>query len=134
MEEETNIPQRVVVDASFVLSLLLPDEKRGGQAKKVLGLYQEGKIEFFAPELLKFEVVNGLRSAIKSHRLKTIQARKLLEVFLSLEIDYQSINFISTLALALKHNLSIYDASYLSLAKQLEIPLLTLDENLTQFQ
>lgn len=132
MVAEIKLPQKAVVDASLILSLLLPDEKTKERAEKTLGFYQEGKISFFAPELLKFEVVNGLRMAIKRKRINQKLAKKLLKVFLELKIDYQGINLAKVLGLALKFNLSAYDASYVTLARRLKFKLLTLDSRLTK--
>lgn len=132
MAEKFKLPKRAVIDASFVLSLLLPDEKTEKLARKALNLYQEGRLSFFAPELLKFEVANGLKSAVKRKRVKAVLALKLLGLFLKLKVRYQSVNLTKTLKLALKFNLSVYDASYLVLSRQSKVRLLTLDENLAK--
>ncbi len=132
MAAESKLPRKAVVDASFVLALLLPDEKREGLAKKTLDSYQKGKISFFAPELLKFEVANGLRTAVKRKRISQKLAQKLLAIFIRLKINYQKVAFNKVLNLSLRLNLSAYDASYLALSRQLKLKFLTLDSKLAR--
>ena len=110
----------VVVDASYALSWLLPDEERPT-------LRPEHK---FAPELLRYEIVNALRSNVVQKRIDRALAEKLLGVFDGWQIQYQPVDMKSTLDLAIGQNLSGYDASYLWLARKLKIKLLTWDKKL----
>lgn len=132
MVEKIKLPKKAVIDASLVLCLLLPDEKRKSLAEKILRAYQGSKISFLAPSLLKFEVANGLRTAVKRKRINQSLAQRLLGLFLKLRIDYQDVNFIKALNLALKLDLSAYDASYLALSRQLKLHLLSLDQKLSK--
>ena len=133
MEEKSKFPKKAVIDASFILSLFLPDEKTKEAGDKFLDSYNGGKISLFAPYLLSFEVINGLKMAIKRKRVKQNKGQALAKSFLKLRIDYQEVNPIKTLKLALKRNLSVYDACYLTLSRQLKYKLLTLDKKLATF-
>ncbi|KKQ36964.1 MAG: PilT protein domain protein [Candidatus Woesebacteria bacterium GW2011_GWA1_37_7] len=121
--------EKFVVDASFVLSYLLPDEEN----EYVKGLfldYQKRKIDFISASLLPYEVVNGVKSAVIRERMGTAQAKSLIREFLKLDFALEKINEIEIFSLAISHDISIYDASYLCLAKSEKISLLTLDEKL----
>ena len=120
---------KYVIDSSFMLAHLLPDEKVS-QVDKVFMKYAQGKVFFFAPSILPFEVINGLRSAVISKRIDKKSANNLINDFLNVKIDLQKINFKNALAISFKNNCSIYDASYITLSQDKNLPLLTLDEKL----
>ena len=61
---------RWVVDSSYILSLILPDEKSTTEAKKALKLVTDPKNKVISSYLLEFEVGNGLRSAFLRKRIK----------------------------------------------------------------
>lgn len=113
---------RVVVDASYALSWILPGENN---PKTKVG-------HKIAPTLLPYEVVNALRSAVLRGRLDRSLAQKLMLEFLSWDIDYLSVDNREVLDIAIKHRLSGYDASYLYLARKMKFELLTWDKRLAE--
>lgn len=129
MKEENT--KRVVIDASFVLAFLLPDEE-SEEATSILKQYKEGKIHFVASSILPFEVINGLKSAVKQKRITKSLACVLIEDFQRITIEYFKVSFDDVFKCALEKDLSVYDASYISLAQSRNIPLLTLDKALKQ--
>jgi predicted nucleic acid-binding protein len=118
-----------VIDASFVLGFLLPDEHTSNVDIQ-FNLFQQGKIEFISSPILPFEVLNGIRSAIKQKRINTHVGKTLTDAFLMLDIPLEPIHYTETMHLALTKNLSVYDAGYIWLAKKKRIPLFTLDNAL----
>jgi predicted nucleic acid-binding protein len=110
-----------VVDASYVLSILLPDENfvKDGVPTKM-----------FAPNILDYEIISALKSAVVSKRISEKLAISLFSEYQNLPISKKTVDFNQVLTLALKHKLSIYDASYLLLAKDLQLNLFTLDKQL----
>lgn len=112
----------VVVDASYVLSWLLPDESRPTLAPS----------QRVAPELLKYEIINALRSNVTRERIDKSIAKKLLNELANWQIEYQKIDMVEALELALLYKISGYDASYLWLAKKLKCKLLTWDKKLAE--
>lgn len=116
-----------VVDASFVLSYLFPSEKTAF-VDKVLNDCLDGKIRLVSIELLPLEVLNGIRGAIIKKRLETDSAIKLVEAFFQIDITYEESDFSQAFTLAVKKNLTVYDASYLSLSLAKHLPLLTMDK------
>lgn len=124
-----NTPKQRVVDASFVLAYLLPDE-RAQAVDRAFGDYQGGAVDFISCTLLPFEVLNGLRSAVVQKRLEETRARRLSNAFLSLGIELVPVDYHQVVRLALKLNITVYDAGYVWLARHKRIPLLTLDASL----
>lgn len=120
---------RNVADASFILDFLLPDEQ-SAYVIKTFYEYKKGEMSFIAPIILPFEVANGLKYAVESKRIKENIASELLETFFKLDIGLLQINLEKALRVSLEEKLSIYDASYITLSQQENLPLLTLDEKL----
>ena len=60
-------PKEYVVDASFVLNYLFPDEK-DRNIDLMFSRFEKNEIVFLSSYLLSFEIINGLRSAIVHQR------------------------------------------------------------------
>ena len=112
--------KRIVVDTSYVLSWLLPDEKSPKSTKEQL----------VAPELLVYEVINALKTSVRCKRIADDIAKQLLHEFESWNVQYFKIDNESVLNLAITEGLSGYDASYVYLAKKIKCKLLTWDKKL----
>jgi predicted nucleic acid-binding protein len=125
----TNQENIFVVDTSFVLAYLLPDEKVR-VVEEIFSKFEENKINFISPHLLTFEIINGLRSAALQKRQSAKAAELLLDSFLNMGILFEKVNEKKVLRLALSKNITAYDASYVWLAKSKKLKLLTLDEKL----
>jgi predicted nucleic acid-binding protein len=110
----------VVVDASYVLDLLLPDEKKIGTKL----------IHAIAPQLLVFEVTNAIKMAVVRKRITSSIANVLLKEFEGWKIRLMDVRANEVLELALEKDLSVYDASYLYLAEKMKCELLTWDKKL----
>ena len=121
-------PKEYVVDASFVLNYLFPDEK-DRTVDLMFSKLEKNEIVFLSSYLLPFEIINGLRSAIVQKRQGAKEAEVLVDSFLESGILLKGINEKEVLRLAIKEGITTYDASYLWLAKSKKIKLLTLDEN-----
>lgn len=124
-----NIKELYVIDASFLLAFIMPDED-SKDVPHIFDKYAKGTASFIAPKILFFEVINAIVMAVKRKRLKENDAEKVIFDFLSIAIEYTDVFAKELLYLAIEKNFSVYDVSYLSLAKQKRIPLLTLDEKL----
>ena len=118
-----------VIDASMALSWVLADEF-GPRSQQVLdGVSRHGAI---VPALWHFEVANGLRSAERRGRITEGALSRALLGLAGLPIaqadrraDGQRL-----VDLARQFDLSVYDAAYLSLAIDENLPLATLDTGL----
>lgn len=113
-----------VVDASVIAAIAF-QESRTLEAEAIL----EGA-DLVAPLLLGFELANIARNkALRDpHRLEGIK-EGLLEA-LELEIQWKEVDQLAVLELALRTGLTTYDASYLYLARRLDLPLVTFDHQL----
>lgn len=120
---------KFIIDASMVLAFLLPDERQT-EAIEIFDQYTSGKIELIAPNLLLYEIINGLKGAVLRKRINFQTTNKLIEQFLELIIPTQDIELVKVLEISVKKDLSVYDASYLWLAQVNKTPLLTLDQKL----
>jgi predicted nucleic acid-binding protein len=87
-----------------------------------------------APALLRLEYTNVLRTACKRGRINVQQAQDALAELaaIPIDIDVDPPNAGQVLALALRYDLSSYDAAYLDLALRRQWPIATQDEALAE--
>lgn len=85
-----------------------------------------------APALLPLEYTNVLRTACKRQRLVAAQAQHMLALLaqLPIDIDTTAPNPAQVFDLALRHDLTSYDALYLDLALRHSLPIATQDRAL----
>ena len=122
---------KLVIDASFIASLLLPDEAAEESATQ-LEQIREGNA--FTQTLWQLEVANMLLTAERRKRIDASQCARIFEAIDSLPITLQPALTAKQrgdlLHLARKHRLTAYDAAYLELALRLDLPLATIDDHL----
>ena len=118
-----------VVDASYMLAFLLPDERTEEVTDTFAEIFFEGH-ELISTNLLPFEVLNGLKTAVLRKRLDSTLAGRLAKEFFKLEIALRDIDFEETLTTAVKKGLTVYDAGYIVLARSEHSALLSLDHHL----
>ena len=115
-----------IVDASTIVSLVVPEEFSDWSTSTLKKYRYLGTLE-----LASYEATNALRNKVVQKELTENDASKalkeILEVIGSLDVHPAQSVVSSSLALALECNVSVYDASYLSLAKKLNSKLITLD-------
>ena len=82
-----------------------------------------------APPLLQLEFVNVLRTGCRRGSIPIQKAREIVDqvAVLPIRIDAAPPSPSALLALALRHDLSSYDALYLELALRLQLPIATRD-------
>lgn len=123
--------QAFVVDASFLLAHLLPDESSTFVDQMFLR-HRKNNIILVSTVIFPFEVLNGIKMAYLRKRISARIAHGLSKDFLTTLIPLENINFQSSFLLALKKKLTVYDASYVQLSLERQIPLLSLDEKLSR--
>lgn len=120
-----------IVDASLALGWYLKDEEDRAYNLDVLAGLETN--EAVVPFLWTYEVANGL---VMAHRRKRVTQDELVEIMASLRalpiiVDPPSADVALQLpALALKHQLTVYDSAYLELALRLKLPVATKDHAL----
>ena len=121
----------MVLDASILLAWLFDDESSDLAEAAVGRALAEGGM---APSILLYEFSNGVRSAVRSRRLERDAVESVHQRVSALEIRIIDFGLQelgnSVTPLALAHDLTTYDASYLHLALRDGVPLATLDRRL----
>jgi predicted nucleic acid-binding protein len=113
-----------VADASALAALLFYEPRR---------LEAETRLEdasLHAPTLVDYELANV---CLKKIRQRAAEADKLLTAFGELDnlpLTRHEVDFLDTIGLAQRKNISLHDASYLWLARRLGVELVTFDEKL----
>ncbi len=118
-----------VVDASAAVSWILPDENDATARAAHLRLL-EGE-QAVAPVQWWFEVRNVLLVAERRGRVTPEETDASLVVLTNLPVRIAALSAgRHALTLAREHRLTFYDASYLALAIEEDLPLATLDRDL----
>ncbi len=118
----------LVLDASLTLQWFLEDEADRKYSLSVLASLSEKRA--VVPALWFYEVGNGLLMAYRRKRIAQDQIDGFLTRLKNLPIEAASqapTEVLELPALAQSHNLTNYDAAYLSLALRLKLPLATTD-------
>jgi Predicted nucleic acid-binding protein, contains PIN domain len=126
---EENSKKTYVIDSSFILAYLLPDEEIE-KVQKLFDKYKLGGVNLLSTVLLPFEVVNGIHAATLSKRIDQEVAMQLIDEFLKLPILFEDVNFTSCFNISYDRKISVYDASYVLLSRIEGVLLLTLDKKL----
>jgi predicted nucleic acid-binding protein len=120
-----------VVDASFLASVMLPDEVSEASTTKLEQLAEDGVT---APALLQIEITNLLVMAERRKRITEGECRRLSDAIDELPIIIQppltTLQRATVLHLSREHELTAYDATYLELALRLGHDLATHDVKL----
>lgn len=121
-----------VVDASVILKWYLSDEEYSQKAIGLLDKYISNKLDFVAPSLLEYEVMNGLIIAQKRGRVEEEKILTAIDGFVNLEIKLKNLSSLyqRVIHYCKVYNFSAYDASYLSVAEEQGVSMITADERL----
>jgi predicted nucleic acid-binding protein len=115
-----------VVDASALGAITFGEP----EAERALLLLED--CDIVAPHLLAYELTSIARTKIKRIPDQRRAIEKALRDSLSLDIRWVEVDHLQVLALALEVGLSSYDASYLHVARTLDLPLVTFDDQLAK--
>jgi predicted nucleic acid-binding protein len=121
----------IVIDASFALALVLPDETSPAADIMAELLLHEEPV---APSIWVMEVANALLAAGRRGRLRQNDEGQVAQALRMLAVRVDPVDLDAAMAnilpIARKHGLSAYDAAYLELALRTSSRLATLDRQL----
>ena len=117
----------LVLDASIAAAWCLPDEKSAAADAVQDSLIDDRAI---APRLFWYELRNFLVRQERRKRLLPLETLKFLAEIEEMPIRFEEPESTHVLTLARTYGLTVYDASYLSLAASHRMPLATLDRAL----
>ena len=128
-DSEVERRKEIVVDASVVIKWF-SDEEGGDRALKLRNDHVDGTTTLIAPDLLVYEIANALRF---KPGLDSQGVAEAVDDLFDLQIDLlvPTAGVVRTAAdLSKQFGITIYDSSYLSLAKLLGIEVVTADKKL----
>lgn len=122
----------LVLDSSATLAWILQE----GASSSDQALELMDRERAVVPMHWILEITNGLRMAVQRRRVKREDVTHFMSQLraLPLQVDQQTEirGWDEIPALAYEHGLSTYDAAYLELARRIDAPLVTLDQDLAR--
>jgi len=123
--------QKAVADASIVAKWFL-EEQFSDKARQLRDSFVTGKLTISVPSLLFYETLNALwHSGLFKEEELTLVARALTKYGLDVW-EPKGKTYEQSAMLSLKHDISVYDASYVALALHLNVTFYTADSELIQ--
>jgi predicted nucleic acid-binding protein len=122
----------VVVDASVALSWLLPGE----QTNKTLFLRDyaaaNSNVKLLVPTVFWYEVANVLWVAVRRGKIVQSDAIEGLKALLDFQFDIAVTDPTENISISFAQDIAVYDAAYLSVAKNYNAALWTIDKDLVE--
>ncbi len=118
--------EKIVLDASVVVKWFNV-ERSTSKALELRNMHINNKLKIYAPELLLYEVINALR---RNPGFDEKDVQDAYGSLIELMITFTKAELDLAIGYAYQYKLTIYDTSYISLAKKLGAKLVTADEKL----
>jgi predicted nucleic acid-binding protein len=121
----------LVIDASLTLTWYFDDETTPATDAILDRVSEAGAV---VPGLWRLEVANAFQFAVRRKRVTALyrdeSLAELAQLAITIDADTDTYAWTTTLRLAERFALTIYDATYLELAQRRSLPLATLDKEL----
>jgi predicted nucleic acid-binding protein len=121
----------LVLDSSVTITWFMPEERTGATLSVLKDVTQRGAL---VPQHWAIEVGNALLIATRGRRISAEKRREALDQLVRLQIttDPHTLEEVwsTSLVLAERFRLTLYNACYLELAQRRRLPLATLDQDL----
>ncbi|MCR4579126.1 MAG: type II toxin-antitoxin system VapC family toxin [Treponema sp.] len=114
----------IVIDASCILEFLLNQTSKEAVIQKV------GESQLIAPSCLPFEIGNALSKLMKRKLISIFDGVAVFHEFVRIPLRLMEPDIPDALLIAGNTESYAYDSYYISLAKRLNMPLFTLNENM----
>lgn len=120
---------KIIIDASVAIKWYVRAEVDAEKAIEMLLDYENGKINLIAPSLFYYEIANAVNTAVLRKRITEYEGQDIIKDLMATDlITLAEAEFIpSAYFYARKYNISVYDASYLAIAKEHNAPIYTAD-------
>lgn len=119
---------RRVLDTSVAIAWYLP-ESFASAAKRWQRMLLDGKAELYVPSLQYWEFANVLRTYVRRGVLDADTAGEIYALHLDAPLILAEPDRASVLDVALKYEATVYDAVYVALSIEHQIPLLTAERS-----
>jgi predicted nucleic acid-binding protein len=123
----------VAIDASLTLAWYFDDETTPAADVVLDRVSEAGAV---VPTLWRLEVANGFQTALRRKRVTTLyrddSLTELATMPITVDQDTDTYAWATTIRLAERFGLTLYDAAYLELAQRRSLPLASLDEALRE--
>jgi predicted nucleic acid-binding protein len=116
-----------VIDASALAALAFDEDAAADVRGKIRGY------RLLAPTLIEFELANAAWKRARRFPDRLDDLVDALEIVSHLPLRFRGTDRREVIRIAVQTGLTVYDASYLWLARQLGIPLVTLDKKLAAY-
>lgn len=128
------LPRKCVVDASVGIKLVIAEELSEQAEALFAQLSADDPAHFAVPDLFFVECANVLVKYVRRLNYPAHEAHQDIAQLNALHLErYSTIELtIDAMKLALKFELSAYDACYLALAMRLDVPFITADERIVR--
>jgi predicted nucleic acid-binding protein len=117
----------IVLDSSVALKWFFADEDGAELAVRVRDEHVSGTKEISVPSLFFYEIANVLATKVKLSLEESLEAFELINDFEFNVHELDSPEYLEAMEFAMKHKISVYDASYHILASRLGCRFLTAD-------
>ena len=117
----------IVLDSSVALKWIFADEEGAERAERIRDEHISGKNEIAVPSLFFYEIANVLATKVNLSAEEALEAFELISAFEFNVHELDSSEYMKAMTLAMKHKVSVYDASYHLLASRLGCHFLTAD-------
>lgn len=111
-----------VIDTSALAALIFVEP----EGQRVVGMVDDA--DLVAPHLLPFELANVCLTKIRRHPSQRTLLLAGFQMVDQLPLTCMEVNFLEVLSLAEETGLTAYDSTFLWLAKNLDLDLVTLDK------
>jgi predicted nucleic acid-binding protein len=116
----------IIVDTSIIIGVILNENSK----KDIIQLTKGANL--IAPAFLQWEIGNAFSAMFKRNRLKLSDLKIALQFYREIPIRFIDLDLEDSFEIAYKNNIYAYDAYFISAAKNLNVPLFSLDKHLLE--